>query len=220
MYYFNEIQGIKSTIRIQEDWINYILKNREIIIGWLEYNMVKYLQKRNSNVPGIPNKLYPPQERKLEKVKKYWKIIASLVPIYEIYGHNKITETDISIDHFIPWSYVAHDELWNLHPTTKSINSSKSNNLPDWSKYFPALSQLEYTAYKLIWENETIHNEFEKCAREHINNEDIYWKIYRDGLNFEEFQRNLKQILFPTYQAAKNSGFRNWIYMEESYENI
>ena len=41
LYYFNEIQGIKSTIRIQEDWINYILKNREIIIGWLEYNIAQ-----------------------------------------------------------------------------------------------------------------------------------------------------------------------------------
>ncbi|MDY5576621.1 MAG: HNH endonuclease domain-containing protein [Lachnospiraceae bacterium] len=40
-----------------------------------------------------------------------------------------MTENDISIDHFVPWSYVAHDEMWNLNPTTKSINSSKRNNL-------------------------------------------------------------------------------------------
>ena len=26
-------------------------------------------------------------------------------------GNQMLTEKDISIDHFVPWSYVAHDEL-------------------------------------------------------------------------------------------------------------
>ena len=47
----------------------------------------------------------------------------------KIYGDGELTDKDISIDHFVPWSYVANDEIWNLHPTTRSINSAKSNNL-------------------------------------------------------------------------------------------
>ncbi|MBE5919975.1 MAG: hypothetical protein E7272_09045 [Pseudobutyrivibrio ruminis] len=31
---------------------------------------------------------------------------------------SRIIVKDISIDHFVPWSYVAHDEMWNLNPTT------------------------------------------------------------------------------------------------------
>lgn len=57
------------------------------------------------------------------------KLILSLEPVHEIYIGQILTENDISIDHFVPWSYVAHDEMWNLNPTTKSINSSKRNNL-------------------------------------------------------------------------------------------
>ena len=57
-----------------------------------------------------------------------------------------LTDKDISIDHFVPWSYVAHDEFWNLSPTTRSINSSKSNNLPKWDIYFPKLSELQFKA--------------------------------------------------------------------------
>ena len=34
-----------------------------------------------------------------------------------------------SIDHVIPWSYMYHDDLWNLVYTHKSCNSSKSNIL-------------------------------------------------------------------------------------------
>lgn len=70
MYYFENLNGMQTTIRLNTEWFAYIYKNQEIIKGWLMYNMIIYLQKRNPSVPGIADKLYPPQERKLEKVKK------------------------------------------------------------------------------------------------------------------------------------------------------
>lgn len=47
-----------------------MIQNQEILRGWIQYNFAIYLQTRNPSVPGITNKLYPPQGRKLEKVKK------------------------------------------------------------------------------------------------------------------------------------------------------
>lgn len=212
MYYFGALNGMKTTITMQADWIEYILKNQEIILGWLEYHMIHYLQRRNPSVPGIADKLYPPQERKLEKVKKYWKLLLTYQPIYDIYGDIQLTEKDISIDHFVPWSYVAHDELWNLHPTTKGINSAKSNRLPDWNVYFPKLSKIEYLAYEMLWQHDKVHEEFERCSKEHLNNEDIRRKVYRKGLSFGEFSSELENVILPVYQSAKNCGFGNWIY--------
>ena len=52
-------------------------------------------------------------------------MIVTIKPVYEIYGKKPLDAKNISIDHFVPWSYVAHDELWNLTPTTRSINSTK-----------------------------------------------------------------------------------------------
>lgn len=212
MYYFTALNGLSTIIKVQKDWVKYIQKNQEIIHGWLEYNMILYLQRRNPSVPGIADKIVPPQERKLEKVKKYWKLILTLTPVKEIYGGNVLTERDISIDHFVPWSYVAHDEMWNLNPTTKSINSSKSNNLPDWDIYFEKLAHQEYQSYELMWKYNKVHEEFEKCAIEHINNEDIYYRVYREGLAYAEFMGELKSIILPVYQSAKNCGFGNWQY--------
>lgn len=212
MYYFTELKGLSTKIVVQEDWAKYIIKNQEIIRGWLEYNMIIYLQKRNPSVPGIADKLYPPQERKLEKVKKYWKMIIDLEPVYEIYSGLVLTNKDISIDHFVPWSYVAHDEMWNLNPTTKSINSSKSNNLPDWNTYFERLARQEYQSYCLMWQYDLLHKEFEKCAKEHINNDEVRYRIYRQGLEFGEFAEELKSIILPVYQSAKNCGFSSWKY--------
>lgn len=212
IYYFDTLNGLSTKIVVQEEWAKYIVKNQEIIRGWLEYHTIRYIQKRNPSVPGIADKLYPPQERKLEKVKKYWKLILSLEPVHEIYSDRILTEKDISIDHFVPWSYVAHDEMWNLNPTTKSINSSKSNHLPDWDTYFDKLAKQEFQSYRLMWKYEAVHKEFEKCAKEHINNDDVRYRVYRQGLELPKFTGELKSIILPVYQSAQNCGFSNWQY--------
>ena len=219
MYYFTSLNGLSTKIIVQEDWTNYIIKNQEIIRGWLEYKMILYIQKRNPSVPGIGDKLYPPQERKLDKIKKYWKMILSLEQVQEIYGNQILSENDLSIDHFVPWSYVAHDEMWNLSPTTKSINSAKSNSLPNWDIYFEKLARQEFQSYQLMWKYDTLHKEFEKCAREHINNEDIRYRVYRRNLEFEEFAGELKTIILPVYQSAQNCGFSSWRYVGEESTN-
>lgn len=215
MYYFIVISGLQSEIRFDKDWMDYIIANQEIIKGWIQYNMISYLQRRNPSVPGIANKIYPPEERKLEKVKRYWKMVITLRPIHDIYGNIELTTGDISIDHFIPWSYVAHDELWNLHPTTRSINSRKSNYLPDW-QYFEKLGNIEYEAYQLAQQNEAVHKEFEKCANEHINNQDVRAKLYRPGLGKEVFIGTLKDIIEPVYTSASNMGFEYWKYTNKN----
>ena len=218
IYYFRIYDGMNTIITIQPQWMDYIVKNQEIIKGWLQYHMIIYLQKRNPSVPGIADKLYPPQERKLDKVKKYWKMLIELQPVHEIYGNIELTKDDISIDHFVPWSYVAHDEFWNLHPTTRSINSKKSNHLPDWEKYFFSFCEMGYLSYSMLWQNDRLHEEFDKCAKEHLNNDDIKQKLYRPGLKKEEFADRLSEIVLPVYQSAKNSGFSNWVLCDERAE--
>ena len=212
MYYFDTLAGLQTVIHIDPDWAVYLKENQEILRGWIQYNMILYLQRRNPSVPGISDKLYPPQERKLEKVKKYWKLLSELDSFHEIYGGAEITKNNISIDHFVPWSYVAHDEFWNLHPTTRSINSSKSNNLPDWEHYFPLLAELQYHSYRMIWSYDQVRAEFKKCAREHLNSPEIAHRLYRQGLDLNAFRQQLSEVIYPVYQSAKNCGFQKWEY--------
>lgn len=176
----------------------------------MERNLIQYLQRRNPSVPGIVDKLYLPKERNLEKVKKYWKMIVSIKPVCEIYGEERLNEKNISIDHFVPWSYVAHDELWNLTPTIRSMNSRKSNRLPDWNTYFPMLCKSEYLSYEMMWEYPEIHAAFERCAKEHLNNQEIKHKLYQRWLSEREFSGRLEEVMFPVYQSAKSMGFSNW----------
>ena len=220
IYRFERISGLSSIIRVDETWAKYITDNYGIITGWINYNLIGYLQRRNPSVPGIPNKLSAPQSRILEKAKKYWHVVSEVYameghPLSEIYGGVTVPEKGMSIDHFVPWSYVAHDELWNLSPTTKSINSSKSNNLPDWNMYFARLAQLEYKAYDLTSSHSQVgelKGRYSECVDEHVNDLNVREKLYRPGLTEEQFINALEDIVKPVYNAALNLGFGVWTY--------
>ena len=213
IYYFQMINGLESVIEVDSEWAEYLNKHKEILKGWTQLKLIQYLQNKNPSVPGIADKIEPPMSRDIERVRKYWKLIIQIDPsLHDIYGDISLLDKTISVDHFVPWQYVAHDELWNLHPTTKSINSSKSNLLPSWEMYFDGLGKLEYKAYCLKSANEMVAREFNKIAPYHLNNQEIKNQLYTEGLSEIDFIIRLENIIKPVYESAKNCGFREWVY--------
>lgn len=213
IYYFARISGLRTIIEVDEVWAEYLLKHKEILKGWTQLKLIQYLQNKNPSVPGIADKIEAPISRDIERVRKYWKLIIQIDPsLRDIYGDILLKDEKISVDHFVPWQYVAHDELWNLHPTTKSINSSKSNSLPLWELYFNSLGELEYRAYELKNQNETLAREFQKIAPYHLNNQQIRNQLYAEGLDKNSFIERLEHVVKPVYESAQMSGFREWVY--------
>lgn len=215
IYYFVMVAGLGTMIEITPEWAEYLIKHEEILRCWAQLKLIQYLQKRNPNVPGIPDKIGLPESRNIDRVRKYWELIAKKDPkLKDIYGKNDLVSIRISVDHFVPWQYVAHDELWNLHPTTKSINSSKNNSLADWSKYFDLLGDIEYRAYELRAIDNEVAKCFNKIADYHLNNTDIRNQLYANGLSKPDFKQRLENVIWPVYESAKHQGFREWSYRE------
>ena len=210
IYSLGAERGLSGTLEIQPEWMNYLYTNYAIISGWVELKMIQYLQRRNPNVPGLADKIRAPEARKLRKAISFWKAVVEITPIRNIYTEGIMTTEDLSLDHFVPWSFVAHDELWNLVPTTRAINSSKSNDLPNWDLFFPRLCQVEYSAYQMIWQNEHIHRLFETCSKEHVNSNEAMMGLYQRNIPETDYRIHLDNLLRPTYQAAKNQGFTEW----------
>jgi len=210
MYYYSEYRRLDTTITMDPAWMDYLTQNQEIIRGWLSYSLIRYLQARNPSVPGIADKLTPPAARDLTSVKRYWKILLAVHPVPDIYTGQLMDGHDFSVDHFVPWSYVAHDELWNLSPTTRSVNSSKNSDLPAWERYFPRLQRQEYALYTEIWKRDTVRAAFRKCADHNLNDERVRATLYREGQTEQQFSAQLEEILSPVYRSARNCGFREW----------
>lgn len=213
IYYFASIDGLRTVIEIDDSWSIYLFNHKDILIGWSQLKLIQYLQNKNPSVPGIADKIEAPVARDIERVRKYWKLIIQIDPsIRDIYGDIVLNGVNISVDHFVPWQYVAHDELWNLHPTTRSINSSKSNLLPSWEMYFEPLGELEYRAYKMRAENDVVAYEFNKIAPYHLNNQEIRNQLYSDGLDRNAFIGRLEHVIKPVYESAQTLGFKEWVY--------
>jgi 5-methylcytosine-specific restriction endonuclease McrA len=140
-------------IQINPIWINYLVENSKILKDFCYWNLSLYLQKRNPNVPDIPNKLIQPATRKAlaQQRSKFWDIvIKEHGDLKCIYTGKTIKIGEYAVEHFVPYSFVSHDLIWNLIPADKVFNSSKSDKLPSIEKYFNPFFNLQKTAIEII----------------------------------------------------------------------
>lgn len=208
----------ENCIRIREGWDDYLKYNYKIIQGWVYYKLVCFLQKRNPNVPGIAMKLEAPVNRKLTTQTKIWTSIIERKNIIDLYTGLPFTKEkykehgNLSMDHFIPWSFVLHDQMWNLVPTFKNINSQKSDNLFNYEDYIEGLAKLQYDAFCFVVD-EKRENEIEEY-RGILRVPDVV--AFRGEGSYEEFFKRYKEGTCPIYNIAANQGFKvvNGIYIK------
>lgn len=199
----------ENCIRIKNNWCNYLKYNYRIIQGWAYYRLVCFLQKRNPNVPGIAMKLEAPKNRDLREQTKIWKQVIEQRHITDLYTGLDFTETNyndygvLSIDHFIPWSFVLHDQMWNLVPTFKNINSKKSDNLLQYDTYIDRFCEIQYEAFCFVVD-ENRKNQIEEYGQV-LKVENL--RKFKKENKEEEFVRRIKQEIGPVYGVAVNQGF-------------
>ncbi|NIM13406.1 MAG: HNH endonuclease [Candidatus Aminicenantes bacterium] len=201
-----QIYSPEKKIIINNNWFDYIYKNQVIISGWYYYKLIFFLQKRNPSIPAIPYKLEAPKKRYLKNAKIFWSKIIKFSPLIDICTNQPISSDNLSIDHFIPWSFVLHDQLWNLVPTFQAINSSKSDGLPQLELYLDKFCNLQYYAFITALEKKfpmRLVEDYIEIAR------DI---IFSKNIRSDIFVRNLKENIIPLYQLARNQGFPVWEY--------
>ena len=207
----------ENCIRIREGWDDYLKYNYKMIQGWVYYKLVCFLQKRNPNVPGIAMKLEAPVNRKLTTQTKIWTSIIERKNIIDSYTGLPFTKENykehgnLSMDHFIPWSFVLHDQMWNLVPTFKNINSQKSDNLFNYEDYIEGLAKLQYDAFCFVVD-EKRENEIEEYRGILRVPDAVAFKA--EG-SYEEFFKRYKEGTCPIYNIAANQGFKvvNGIYI-------
>jgi 5-methylcytosine-specific restriction endonuclease McrA len=139
----------RENIFLHPLWSTYFLKNLPFVRAWAWWHFLQYMQRCNPNVPAVASKLFAPPEREsLAAQTKFWSAAIELQSFHCIYSGALITAHDFALDHFVPWSFVVHNQLWNLIPTTKTVNSKKSDNLPSVEKYLDSFvdAQLEAIA--------------------------------------------------------------------------
>ncbi len=213
-YTLGESSKLKKEIHFQPAWMEMIQDNTVSILGWIQYEKVKWLQNNNPEVPGLVYKLAPMDEkmRKLNNVRKLWEGILELSKVRDVFTDKEVVSRQYDVDHFIPWSFVMNDELWNLMPMDPSLNSAKSNRLPKWEPFFMRFAENQFLLYGLIHEKVGIHKLFEACYRDNLHSIWAGQELYRQGNSKEEFYNILQKNMQPVYDSARRQGYEIWIY--------
>lgn len=211
-YIIEDGRGLAKKIVIDKTWRAFFLENMIVLRYWVREHKIEYLQKRNPNVPGIVYKLESEKMRvrKLAHVRNLWSKLLTEQPMKDIYSGHILTKDDYEVDHFVPSSYIAHDEMWNLLPMDSSLNSQKGNKLPAWDKYFPQFADCQYLMYYTVFVEAKLQEDFNKCYRDNIISPWAQEELYIPGKSEVEFKILLESNLHPIYDAARSQGYKYW----------
>ncbi len=208
-HYINSIQpNIKTAkaILVHPDWASYVEQHFAVVRGWAAWEWLTYMQKRNPSTPAIANKLFMPTKRdSLSKQTEYWKVVMRSQELHCIYSHQQIDPERFSLDHYLPWSFVAHNQLWNLIPTVPEVNSAKSNHLPaDKYKYFERFVALQHQGLTLS-HHVLPEGKWSKQVEPYVS--DLGFSNQEDLLVLEKLGNAYEQVLKPLVLLAANQGF-------------
>jgi hypothetical protein len=194
----------RTSICLHPDWCEYFRKNISIVRAWVLWHWLMYMQKCNPNVPAIASKLIAQPEREtLKNQTKFWAKVLETEPLSCIYTGQILNNKAMSLDHYVPWSFVVHNQLWNLIPTTPSVNSKKSDILPS-SKYFDAFVTMQHRA---IVQSRKVFSE--KVWRDYVS-------CYVSDLSIPDYEaladptmlaRAYRLTISPMLQLAEANGF-------------
>ena len=205
---------LKKEVRFSDAWVRMIQDHTVSILGWIQYEKVKWLQNNNPEVPGLVYKLEPMNEkmRKLNHVRKLWDAVMDVNPVVDVFKDTVIEREHYDVDHFIPWSFVMNDELWNLMPMDSSLNSSKNNKLPKWDPFFERFSANQFVLYGMIHDEELtgIRKLYEGCYRDNLHSIWANQELYRKGNTREQFCNILQKNMQPVYDSARRQGYQVW----------
>mgnify|MGYP000374448058 CR=1 FL=1 len=200
-----------DSIELHPLWLEYLRQHVKILAGFTLWHLTRYLQRNNPNVPNVSGKLFRPEQRDLRAARAFWNLaIERLGEVRCIYSKVLVSREEFSLDHFLPWSFVCHDLLWNIVPTAQWINSAKGDQVPDLTEYFEPFSELQYTALQAVVQTRNL-----KILEDYIT-------LLKGGadrqlhkLSYHEFRQSLFDTIAPQVQIARNMGFgADWRYQE------
>lgn len=196
-----------QTIQLEEETKEWIIRNYKILEAHTLFELLKYLEINNPNVPNIRQKLVRPEKRNLSRPTRLWRDFIHYHPTKpDVFERKMLGDiSSLSIDHFLPWSFVAHDLVWNLHPVEKLVNIRKSNFLPS-THYLEDFFSLQYSFSRFL---------ISKQKTKDLENFYILFKCSKEDfqqLNKQKFQQLLQKVYGPQMEIASTMGFAtDWV---------
>jgi hypothetical protein len=161
--FFYEFDLKREHLRFNNAVYRFFQKHQRMITYMTNYHLALFLEK-NNNIPNINYLLY-----KVENVSKRDSLNHYLSILYKyedrdcFYCGKTLLEAKrkmIHVDHFIPWSFIQSDNLWNLVLSCQTCNLKKNDKLAAEKYLSDILYRNEILAVKLEEENKAYFDSY------------------------------------------------------------
>ena len=194
-------------------------ENTRIIEGWIGWELCQYFQSRNPSLPAIPSKVrawFKDDRPGMGAQREYWKVILHSMEKPKCFYTGEALDV-FSLDHFLPWSYVGHNRLWNLIPVLKEVNSAKGNRLPSMNQYLENFICRQYdgiVASKKLFTEKKWKNYMEPFI------DDFKLRDYQELLDKKVLSEACRRTILPQSKVAENYGFTpEWTYQRKTFSS-
>ena len=207
-YIINNIETGGGNIIIHPLWADYLSRNAGLVEGWCLWHFANFAQARNPNIPAIVAKLTADEDDKrnsLAEPRKFWReIFRKTGSIQCIYSGRELSASNFALDHYVPWSFVGHDSMWNLIPAHPEVNSSKSDNLPD-NCYLESMVERHHCA--LVAREEHFPKKWDGLLESYVADLKLQ---FGDLTNYDKLKAAYQNFIPPLIDLAKANRFKVW----------
>lgn len=155
----------QKSILLKKEAVIFFKEEYESLSKILVLEWAKFLEKTNFT-PRLISKIELMRDPKRSSLTKFRKVLLGMVNQC-FYCGVSFDKSDVHIDHFIPWSYIYEDEIWNLVPACSKCNLFKSDALPPREcieKIIVRNKKNQLTEW-----NSNIHDYYENCYKAGFN---------------------------------------------------
>lgn len=196
-------------ITINADWFSYFQTHRHILEEWASWHWLQHMQKKNPSIPNLSQKLRPIFTRVSidPELRKLWaRFILQNNPSC-IFSGNKLLSGGFDMDHFLPWKFVTHNQMWNLLPINPSVNSSKSDRIPDMGQFLDPF--VTYQAEFLFYLHQSLsEKKFDNRTECYVI--DLKLKSTDDLFDRDKLLLSYGHTMEPLAKIALNQGFQSF----------
>lgn len=136
---FEDTNHLFYSFSKREEWIQinpkmyeFICKHKVVIEKLNYYEWARFLEKVNKDKVADHILTKIDESSKRNDLSYYRKILFNEFENKKCFYCGKtLNPNKIDVDHFVPWSFIKDDNLWNLVLSCPSCNRSKNDRLPD-----------------------------------------------------------------------------------------
>lgn len=161
----------KEILKFHPDVLAFLKKYEYILLKLNHYEWIKFLEKVNKEEDSYALAKKLDYATKRTNLKVYRNLLYDTFHRHDCFYCGRKLKS-IEVDHFIPWSFVRNDKLWNLALACPKCNNSKRDSL-----------STRYYIEKILAQNDYII--------EHSNNIDVVkreFKIYEPKKIYEMYE--------------------------------